>query len=224
MRLELVSNVAQLIQIASQIPVEAVVRVRTLNQYSEAIVSERLTLMVEISVMATTVQISSSTLIPNNSGINEVSVMIQPASDTTITLRAVGLLAVEIVSMPLEFQVIADTGPAFEPLNLNADTAVSEQDVIIVLRWLQSNRPAQMEEIMTTNLGLTSSSITAGGFSNLQLLFGEQENRSDINDDGIADSLDVRIMLRYLSGLRGDALRETVNMTKLGLILGLEAP
>ena len=46
------------------------------------------------------------------------------------------------------------------------------------------------------------------GIDNLQQLFNVDSDRIDLNKDGRADQLDLRILLRYMSGLRGGALAE----------------
>ena len=48
------------------------------------------------------------------------------------------------------------------------------------------------------------------GIENLRQLFTDPANldRIDVNGDGRADQLDLRILLRYISGLRGTQLAE----------------
>ena len=60
-----------------------------------------------------------------------------------------------------------------------------------------------------------------------QRLFTESEflDRVDVNEDGRVDQLDLRILLRYLSGLRGSELAEQeVSEEIIQLLLGLEQP
>ena len=60
------------------------------------------------------------------------------------------------------------------------------------------------------NLTITSTGVITAGIDNLQDLFNDSANlnRIDLNGDGRADQLDLRILLRYLSGLRGSELAE----------------
>ena len=89
----------------------------------------------------------------------------------------------------------------------NADSGVTALDLIVALRWLTDQQQGNSEDLVA-NLAIDSSHITAAGINNLQQLFNENSNSVDLNKDGRADQLDLRILLRYMSGLRGAELAE----------------
>ena len=87
--------------------------------------------------------------------------------------------------------------------------------------------PQSSTATLAVNLTVTTDNITTTGIANLQRLFTESVNltRVDVNVDGRVDQLDLRILLRYLSGLRGSELAEQeVSEEIIQLLLGLEQP
>ena len=63
--------------------------------------------------------------------------------------------------------------------------------------------------------------MSTAGIENLRPLFTEDIDRVDLNGDKRADQLDLRILLRYLSGLRGSALTEQGTSSDLEGIIQL---
>ena len=95
-----------------------------------------------------------------------------------------------------------------QKLNVDdVDTNVSALDLIVAMRWLADQQQGNPEALVA-NLAIDSSRITPAGINNLQQLFNENSNSVDLNRDGRADQLDLRILLRYMSGLRGAELAE----------------
>ena len=95
-----------------------------------------------------------------------------------------------------------------QKLNVDdVDTNVSALDLIVAMRWLADQQQGNSEALVA-NLAIDSARITAAGINNLQQLFNENSNSVDLNKDGRADQLDLRILLRYMSGLRGAELAE----------------
>ena len=87
------------------------------------------------------------------------------------------------------------------------------------MRWLADQQGSTAS--LVVNLTITSASVTAGGIDNLRQLFIGNSNLIDLNRDGRADQLDLRILLRYMSGLRGTALAEPeVSEDTIRLLLG----
>ena len=114
------------------------------------------------------------------------------------------LRGVAVTSMTLQLPAIQ----LLQKLNVDdVDTNVSALDLIVAMRWLADQQQGNSEALVA-NLAIDSANITAAGINNLQQLFNENSNRVDLNKDGRADQLDLRILLRWLSGLRGAELAE----------------
>ena len=95
-----------------------------------------------------------------------------------------------------------------QKLNVDdVDANVSALDLIVAMRWLTDQQQGNSEALVA-NLAIDSANITAAGINNLQQLFNDNSDRVDLNKDGRADQLDLRILLRYMSGLRGAELAE----------------
>ena len=105
------------------------------------------------------------------------------------------------------------------PLNVDAETGVTELDLIVALRWLVDQQ--ENTESLVVNLTIPGTDIAADGLENLQQLFTQDIDRIDVNGDGRADQLDLRILLRYLSGLRGAQLTEQETSSDLEGIIQL---
>ena len=108
-----------------------------------------------------------------------------------------------------------------ELLNVDGLESLTAQDLVLSLRWLSQIRPDTGENLVA-NLPISTDTVTAAALVNLQSLLDELQSFSDINEDGVSDALDLRILLRYLSGLRGDSLLgSNVNLSRLRQQLGL---
>ena len=135
----------------------------------------------------------------------------------TIANPGTGVTANELVVLALP-----DTRPPLPSLNVDReDLNITELDLIVALRWLADQESSTAS--LTVNLTVTTANITATGLDNLQRLFTESEtlDRVDVNGDGRVDQLDLRILLRYLSGLRGTELAEQeISEEIIELLLG----
>ena len=146
-----------------------------------------------------------------------IAVSLQEPVDTTVVLSAANLPPDADIT-PLVFQITADTAPPSGPLDIDGDGLVTETDIILALRWLAAGRPAVPDNALLINLGLTD--LADDSYMNLISLFGAVAHRSDIDDNGVSNHVDMRIILRWLSGLRGSALSDLqVNRVKLQLLL-----
>ena len=114
------------------------------------------------------------------------------------------LRGVAVTSMTVQLPAIQ----LLQKLNVDdVDANVSALDLIVAMRWLADQQQGNSEALVA-NLAIDSASITAAGINNLQQLFNENSNSVDLNKDGRADQLDLRILLRWLAGLRGAELAE----------------
>ena len=121
--------------------------------------------------------------------------------DPAVLLLPAGGIQIEVRALP------SDPRPVVQPPNAdNADPNVTELDLLVAMRWLADQQGSTAS--LVVNLTITPASITAEGIKNLQQLFTENSDRIDFNKDGRADQLDLRILLRYMAGLRGTALAE----------------
>ena len=112
-----------------------------------------------------------------------------------------------VLQNSLVVQALPDLRNPLRALHVDAiDTGVTELDLIVALRWLIDQQSST--ESLVVNLTIPSTDITTDGIKNLQQLFTENIDRIDVNGDGRADQLDLRIALRWLSGLRGTELAE----------------
>ena len=141
----------------------------------------------------------------------------------TITIPNPGT---EVTANELVVRALPNPNPPLPSLNIDSeDPNITELDLIVALRWLAD--PQSSTATLAVNLTVTTDNITTTGIANLQRLFTESVNltRVDVNVDGRVDQLDLRILLRYLSGLRGSELAEQeVSEEIIQLLLGLEQP
>ena len=115
----------------------------------------------------------------------------------------------EVTANDLVVPALPDTRPPLPSLNVDReDLNITELDLIVALRWLADQESSTAS--LTVNLTVTTANITATGRANLQQIFTNPKNltRVDVNEAGRVDQLDLRILLRYLSGLRGTELAE----------------
>ena len=72
------------------------------------------------------------------------------------------------------------------------------------------------------NLPITAAQLRLERFASLQMLFTVQRagENADVNSDGVADQFDLRLILRYLSGLRGSFLNDTDTLNRILVVLG----
>ena len=219
LQLSLTNQVSPLRQIDPSLPIRARVQLIGLDQYDQPIAFPEVRLTVAVEPTATQV-----TLDPQRAASTEaegvlliLEVVFSERQDTTITITIAGAV---VTTNQLVVRALYDRRQPLQPLNLDdADTRVSELDLIVSLRWMTD--PQGSTESLVANLTGTSTSVTTAGIDNLQQLFTEDIDRVDLNRDGRADQLDLRILLRYLSGSRGTALAEpAVSEDLIRLLLG----
>ena len=157
-------------------------------------------------------------------------------AQTTITVGLFGRgssgmieLSVTFGDVNAEASVFVNPAPLIpgqlgSPLNIDsADPRVTELDLILALRWLADQESSTAS--LVANLSINSSSVSTAGIDNLRQLFAENSDFVDLNTDGRADQLDLRILLRYLAGLRGAGLTERYSPEVtfvVRLLLGLQ--
>ena len=79
-------------------------------------------------------------------------------------------------------------------------------ELVVALRWLIDQQ--RSTESLVVNLTMPSTGVMTAGIDNLQQLFMEDIDRIDVNRDGRTDHLDLRILVRYMSGLPDAALSD----------------
>ena len=146
-----------------------------------------------------------STTVPE-SAVTVLEVMFPELLDTTITI-AIANPGTGVTVNELVVRALPDRRPPLRPLHVDdTDTGVTELDLIVALRWLADQQSSTQSRVV--NLTITDTDVTAAGIDNLQQLFNENSDRVDLNSDGRANQLDLRILLRHISGLSDAALAE----------------
>ena len=197
-------------QIDQNLPIRANIRLTGLDQYGQPIAFSETTLTAAAEPTTTAVTLNPQQLSATGlqGAVTVLEVVFPELLETTITI-AIAAPSTGVTTQDLIIQALPDTRPPAQPLNVdNADTRVTELDLIVALRWLADQESSTQS--LVVNLAITSTGVMTAGIDNLRQLFNEPANlnRIDLNGDGRADQLDLRILLRYMSGLRGSELAE----------------
>ena len=107
-------------------------------------------------------------------------------------------------------------------IDVAGDNRLTVTDIIIALRWLHAGKPDMLGDDLFINLPITAAQLRPERFTSLQMLFTVQRagENADVNSDGVADQFDLRLILRYLSGLRGSFLNDTDTLNRILVVLG----
>ena len=212
LQLGLADRVSPLRQINSARPIRANIRLTGLDQYGQPIIFPEVMLTIAAVPMETTATLNPQQLTATEpeGAVTELEVIFPDPDDnpkaTMITISIIDSGA-GVTTNTLLVQALPDLMDALRPLHVDAtETGVTELDLIVAMRWL--NDPQGSTASLVVNLTIPVTDITAAGIENLRQLFTEDIDRIDVNRDGRADQLDLRILLRYLSGLRGTELAE----------------
>ena len=208
LQLSLTGAQSPLRQIDGSLPIRAQLQLIGLDQYAQPIAFTTVTLTATADPSTTQVTLNPPQLEATEPE-RAVTLLVVTFSaallDTTITI-AITNTSTGVTTNNLVLRALPDRRPPLQPLFVDTDTSVSELDLIVAMRWLAN--PQRSTESLVFNLTVTSASITAAGINYLRQLFNENSDRVDLNKDGRADQLDLRILLRYMSGLRGAELAE----------------
>ena len=212
LQLSLVNQVSPLQQIDKTLPIRANIRLIGLDQFGQPITFSEVMLTAAADPMATTAMLEPQQLTATGpEGARTQLVVTFPDDSPVETMITVEIEApgTEVMTNSLVVQALPDPRPPIRPLHVGAttETGVTELDLIVALRWL-IDQQGDNNAALVVNLTIPSADITTAGIENLQQLFTEDIDRVDLNRDGRADQLDLRILLRYLSGLRGAELAE----------------
>ena len=113
-------------------------------------------------------------------------------------------LGIPVVILPADTVKIR-----FQPnLDLDGNGALDLSDLLLVLKAINNSLPNDIPGDVAERLGIL-------------LDLNEQDLRLDVNDNGLIDVLDTRIMLRYQAGLRGPALGEGAQQEEVEALLEL---
>ena len=225
LQLGLVDRVSPLRQVDRTLPIRANIRLIGLDQFGQPIAFSSTTLTATTVPMETTATLNPQQLTATEpEGAVTVLIVTFPKSSTPVaTMVTIEIEAPDtgVSTNSLVVQALPDPRDALQPLHIDAtETGVTELDLIVALRWLRE--PQSSTASLVVNLTPGSANITETGINNLRQLFNEDSDRVDINRDGRADHLDLRILLRYVSGLRDGALTEqAVSSEVILLLLGL---
>ena len=227
LQLSLADQVSPLQQTDPSLPIRAQVQLIGLDQYNQPIAFPEVQLTATANPSITQVMlnpqqvastVAAGVLIALEvifSEIIDTTITITIAdSDTTVTMNNLVVRALPDRRAPLRSLKIDDT-----------ETEVTQMDLVVALRWLTDAERSTTS--LVVNLMATSSSITTAGIDNLQQLFTVDRDRIDVNKDGRADQMDLRILLRYMSGLPDAALSDQqIRMDLIRLLMGqeLQAP
>ena len=221
LQLSLADRTLPLQQVDRSIPVRARVQLIGLDQYGQLIALPTVLLTATPEPMTTVVALDPqqlSTTVPEEAE-TVLEVMFPELLDTTITI-AIANPGTGVTVNELVVRALPDRRPPLQPLHVDdTDTGVTELDLIVALRWLADQQSSTQSRVV--NLKITDTDVTAAGIDNLRQLFTDPANldRIDLNGDGRADQLDLRILLRYISGLRGTELAEQgISETAIRLI------
>ena len=227
LQLSLDDDTSPLQQIDQSRPIRADIRLIGLDQYDQPIAFSEVTLTAAADPSTTQLTLDPQQLsAPQPAGaITELVVVFPEILATTVTIT-IPNPGTEVTANELVVRALPNPNPPLPSLNIDSeDPNITELDLIVALRWLAD--PQSSTATLAVNLTVTTDNITTTGIANLQRLFTESVNltRVDVNVDGRVDQLDLRILLRYLSGLRGSELAEQeVSEEIIQLLLGLEQP
>ena len=209
LQLSLADEQSPLRQIDPSLPIRANIRLAGLDQYDQPIAFSSTTLTAAAVPMETTATLSpqqlSTTGLQGAVTVLEVVFLDTSPENTTITI-AIASPSTGVTTQDLIIQALPDLRDPILPLNIDTATDVTELDLIVALRWLADQESST--QTLVANLAITSTGVMAAGIDNLQQLFNVDSDRIDLNGDERADQLDLRILLRYMSGLRGSELAE----------------
>ena len=225
LQLSLVDAQSPLRQIDQSRPIRADIRLTGLDQFGQPSTFPEVMLTVTAEPMTTVATLTPQQLTATGpEGVVTQLKVVFPNDnpmDTMITI-SIANPGTDIMANELLVQALPDRRDALRPLNVDATEAgVTELDLIVALRWLAEQGNAQS---LVVNLTLPAADITEAGIENLQQLTNSANlDRVDVNGDGRIDQLDLRILVRYLSGLRGAQLAEQgVSEDIIQLLLGSE--
>ena len=225
LQLSLADRTSPLQQVDSSLPIRADIRLIGLDQFDQPVTFTGVMFTVTADPMGTQAALDPPQLAATQpaGALTELVVMFPDtdAMPTTITIEiaspGTGVTANELV-----VRVLPDLRPPVQKLNIDdTDTDVTALDLVVALRWL-ADEQSRMES-QAANLTINDTNITTTGIENLQQLVTNSENldRIDLNRDGRADQLDLRILVRYMAGLRGGELAEQrVSTDIIRLLLG----
>ena len=228
LQLSLANQVSPLRQIDSSLSIRADIRLIGLDQYDQPIAFSEVGLIATAEPTTTQVALNPA-LVAATAPEGALTVLVvmfpdpdtSPGDDTTITIT-IANAGSGVTTNNLVLRALPDRRPPLQKLNVDTvDPGVSELDLIIAMRWLTN--PQGSTASLVANLAISSTSVMQTGIDNLLQLFNNPENldRIDLNGDDRADQLDLRILVRYLSGLRGTALAEQeVSEDLIRLLLG----
>ena len=209
LQLSLVGAQSPLQQIDQTVPIRANIRLIGLDQYDQPSAFSEVMLTATAEPTATRVMLNPQRVAATapEGALTVMEVMFPEFQDTMITI-AIADPGTGVTANELVLQALPDRRPPLRPLHVDdTDTSVTELDLIVAMRWLTDQQSST--ESLVVNLTITSANITADSIDNLrQLTNSANLNRVDVNGDGRIDQLDLRILLRYISGLRGAQLAE----------------
>ena len=210
---------SSLTQTMANTAVNTVLTLTALDNYGDPIAAGNINLQLSASNGAM-IQTSLTVAIETNGTAQQiVEILPQNGIDTVVTIQLLqGTLDPAVLLLPtggIQLEV-----RAVQLLNVeNADPNVTELDLVVAMRWLADQQSSTAS--LVVNLTITSANITATGIDNLRQLFTGNSDLIDLNRDGRADQLDLRILVRYRSGLRGSALAgPEVSEEAIRLLLG----
>ena len=213
LQLSLVDQVSPLQQIDSSLPIRANIRLNGLDQFGQPIAFSEVMLTATAEPTETAAVLEPPQLTATGpEGARTQLVVTFPDDSPMETMIIIAIIGTGggVTTNSLLVQALPDPRDPLQPLHVDATaTGVTELDLIVALRWL-IDQQGDNNASLVVNLTIPSADITEDGIDNLRQLFTESGNldRVDLNRDGRADQLDLRILLRYLSGLRGAELAE----------------
>ena len=214
LQLSLVDQASPLRQIDRTLPIRADIRLNGLDQFGQPIAFSEVMLTAAADPTETTAVLGPPQLTATGpEGAVTVLIVTFPKSSSpvatmvTVSIEAPGA---GVTTNSLVVQALPDPRDPLQPLHVDATaTGVTELDLIVALRWL-IDQQGDNNAALVVNLTIPGTDITTAGIDNLRQLFTDPANldRVDLNRDGRADQLDLRILLRYVAGLRGAELAE----------------
>ena len=214
LQLSLVDQVSPLRQIDRTLPIRANIRLNGLDQFGQPIAFPEVMLTAAAEPTETTAVLEPPQLTATEpEGAVTVLIVTFPESSSPVaTMITIEIEAPDtgVSTNSLVVQALPDLRDPLRPLHVDAtETGVTELDLIVALRWL-IDQQGDNNAALVVNLTIPSADITTAGIDNLRQLFTDPANldRIDLNRDGRADQLDLRILLRYVAGLRGAELAE----------------
>ena len=228
LQLSLVNRVSPLQQLDARFPITAQVQLIGLDQSGQPVAFSAVMLTATADPSDTQVTLDPEQLAATGpeGAVTDLEVTFSGSPEPTMITITITNPGTDATANDLVVEALPDSRDPIEPLKIVSEgETVTELDLVVALRWLADQESDNAA--LAANLEISDTAIMDDGIENLRTLFTEtdQLDRIDFHRDGRADQLDLRVLMRYMSGLRGAQLEEDISTGQtniIRLLLGLQ--